>query len=181
MGMVLTLYIFLEARKNQSNVRIIQAKQNRQIMLMNKVKIKAVNNRSYLDYAYSKYMVENYEQLRTSWEEYVRMKDEARRYQSNTELLEFFHNELIHELKKYGVVDSEIWIYQPTAILDNKEMVEVRHRLNVRRQKLRERIDLNQKQRKEAISAIKGVIANYPDSKEEAEKLVRRYQLELEE
>ena len=181
MGMILTLYIFLEARKNQSNVRIVQAKQNRQIMLMNKVKIKAVNNRSYLDYAYSKYMVENYEQLRTSWEEYVRMKDEARRYQSNTELLEFFHNELIHELKKYGVVDTEIWIYQPTAILDNKEMVEVRHRLNVRRQKLRERIDLNQKQRKEAISAIKGVIANYLDSKEEAEKLVRRYQLELEE
>lgn len=181
MGMILTLYLFLEARKNQSNVRIIQAKQNRQIMLMNKVKIKAVNNRSFLDYAYSKYMVENYEQLRISWEEYVRMKDEARRYQSNTELLEFFHNELIHELKKHGVVDSEIWIYQPTAILDKKEMVEVRHRLNVRRQKLRERIDLNQKQKNEAILAIKGVIANYPDSKEEAEKLVRRYQLELEE
>lgn len=181
MGMISTLYIFLEARKNESNVRLVQAKQNRQIMLMNKVKIKAVNNRSYLDYAYSKYMVESYEQLRASWEEYVRMKDEARRYQSNTELLEFFHNELIHELKKHGVVDSEIWIYQPTAILDNKEMVEVRHRLNVRRQKLRERIDLNQKQRKEAISAIKGIITNYPDSKEEAEKLVRRYQLELEE
>jgi len=181
MGMISTLYIFLEARKNQGNVRIIQAKQNRQIMLMNKVKIKAVNNRSFLDYTYSKYMVESYEQLRASWEEYVRMKDEARRYQSNTELLEFFHNELIHELKKFGVVDSEIWIYQPTAILDKKEMVEVHHRLNVRRQKLRERIDLNQKQKSEAISAIKGVIANYPESKEEAEKLVRKYQLELEE
>ncbi len=181
MGMISTLYIILEARKNESNVRIVQAKQNRQIMLMNKVKIKAVNNRSYLDYAYSKYMVDSYEQLRVSWEEYVRMKDEARRYQSNTELLEFFHNELMHELKKHGVMDSEIWIYQPTAILDHKEMVEVRHRLNVRRQKLRERIDVNQKQRTEAIAAIKGVITNYPDSKEEAERLVRRYQLELEE
>ena len=126
-------------------------------------------------------MVDSYEQLSVSWEEYVRMKDEARRYQSNTELLEFFHNELMHELKKHGVMDSEIWIYQPTAILDHKEMVEVRHRLNVRRQKLRERIDVNQKQRTEAIAAIKGVITNYPDSKEEAERLVRRYQLELEE
>lgn len=180
MGMISTLYIFLEARKNVSNVRMVQAKQNRQIMLMNKVKIKAVNNRSFLDYAYSKYMVDSYEQLRVSWEEYVRMKDEARRYQSNTELLEFFHNELIHELKKHGVADSEIWIYQPTAILDGKEMVEVRHRLNVRRQKLRERIDVNQKQRTDAMAAIKGIINNYPDSREEAEKLVRRYQLELE-
>ncbi len=181
MGMISTLYIFLEARKNEGNVRMVQAKQNRQIMLMNKVKIKAVNNRSYLEYAYSKYMVDSFEQLRVSWEEYIRMKDEARRYQSNTELMEFFHNELMHELKKHGVVDSEIWIYQPTAILDNKEMVEVRHRLNVRRQKLRERIDVNQKQKTEAITAIKGIIANYPDSRAEAEKLVRRYQLELEE
>ncbi len=181
MGMILILYIFLEARKNVDNVVVVQAKQNRQIMLMNKVKIKAVNNRSYLDYAYSKYMVDSYEQLRTSWEEYVRMKDESRRYQSNTELLEFFHNELMHELKKYGVVDAEIWIYQPTAILDHKEMVEVRHRLNVRRQKLRERIDLNQKQRTEAISEIKRIMNSYPESKDEAEKLIRRYQLELEE
>ncbi len=181
MGMISTLYIFQESRKNVRNIQVVQAKLNRQIMLMNKVKIKAVNNRSYLDYAYSKYMVENSEQLRISWEEYIRMKDEARRYQSNTELLEFFNNELMHELKKYGVVDSEIWIYQPTAILDNKEMVEVRHRLNVRRQKLRDRIDVNQKQKTEAISAIKGIISKYPDSKEEAEKLVRRYRLELEE
>lgn len=181
MGMICTLYIFQEARKNVSNVRMVQAKQNRQILLMNKVKIKSVNNRSYLDYTYNKYMVESFEQLRTSWEEYVRMKDEARRYQSNTELLEFFHNELMHELKKYGVADAEIWIYQPTAILDNKEMVEVRHRLNVRRQKLRDRIEANQKQRTEALASIRGILKNNPDSKEEAEKLLDRYQIELEE
>jgi uncharacterized membrane protein (DUF485 family) len=177
MGMVSAFYIFMEARKNSGNVRLVQMKQNRQIMLMNKVKIKSVNNLNYLDYTYNKYMVENYAQLKTAWEEYVRMKDEARRYQSNTELLEFFHNELVHELKNFGVVDSEIWIYQPTAILDPKEMVEVRHRLNVRRQKLRERIETNDKQKEEALAAIQQTMKVYPDSREEAEKLLRRYQI----
>ena len=154
-------------------------KQNRQIMLMNKVKIKSVNNRSYLEYTYSKYMVESYSQLKTAWEEYVRMKDEARRYQSNTELLEFFHSELIHELKGIGVADAEIWIYQPSAILDPREMVEVRHRLNVRRQKLRERIEMNDGQKDEILEAIRQTMKSYPDSREEAEKLLRRYQIEV--
>jgi hypothetical protein len=178
MGMVLALYICMEARKNQSNISLVQSKQNRQISLMNKVKIKSVNNRNYLDYTYSKYMVDSYEQLKLYWEEYIRMKDEARRYQSNTELLEFFNNELIYELKRHGIADSEIWIYQPSAILDPKEMVEVRHRLNVRRQKLRERIDINDTQREEALEGIKKVMVTYPESKEETEKLLRRYRIE---
>lgn len=181
MGMVLALYIFMEARKNSGSIRLVQMKQNRQIMLMNKVKIKSVNNRNYLDYSYNKYMVTNYEQFRIAWEEYVRMKDEARRYQSNTELLEFFHNELVHELKKFGVVDAEIWIYQPSAILDNKEMVEVRHRLNVRRQKLRERIETNSEQKEEALTSIRQTMKNYPDCAEEAIKLMRRYRIDPEE
>ena len=180
MGMASAFYIFMEARKNSGSIRLVQMKQNKQIMLMNKVKIKSVNNRNYLDYSYGKYMVQNYEQLAIAWEEFVRMKDEAKRYQSNTELLEFFNNELIHELKKYGVVDSEIWIYQPTAILDNKEMVEVRHRLNVRRQKLRDRIESSNEQKDEALSSIRQVMKSYPDSIQETEKLLRRYEIEIE-
>jgi hypothetical protein len=181
MGMVLAFYIFMEARNNTSANAMIQVKRNRQIMLMNKVKIKAVNNRNYLDYTYSKYMVDSYEQLKANWEEYVKAKDEARRYQSNTQLLEFYNNELISELKKYGLADAEIWIYQPSAILDSKEMVEVRHRLNVRRQKLRERIETNTNQKEEAYSSIKSTMKTYPECVDEAEKLLRRYRLELEE
>jgi hypothetical protein len=181
MGMVLALYIFMEARKNISDVRLVQLKQNRQIMLMNKVKIKSVNNRNFLEYTYNKYNVENSEQLKIFWEEYVRLKDEARRYASNTELLEFYNNTLIHELKKFGVADAEIWIFQPTAILDTKEMVEVRHRLNVRRQKLRERIDLNSKQKDDALKAISSAMVSYPDCAEEAERMLRRYRIQIDE
>lgn len=177
MGIASTIYIYLEARRNLHDIKLVELKQNRQIMLMNKVKLKSVNNRNYLDYAYNKYMVDNYGQLRTRWEEFIKVKDEARRYQNNTELLEFYHNELIHELKKYGIVDSEIWIYQPFAILDSREMVEIRHRLNVRRQKLRERIELNNKQREEATELINTIIKEYPDCEEEAISILKKYKL----
>jgi hypothetical protein len=51
----------------------------------------------------------------------------------------------VGELKKYAIFDAEVWTYQPEALLDSKEMVEVRHRLNVRRQKLRDQMDYNNK------------------------------------
>ena len=181
MGMASALYIFMEARSNVAEIRLVQMKQNRQIMLMNKVKIKSVNNRNYLDYAYSKYMVENSSQLRIFWEEYMRIKDETRRYQKNSDLLEFYNNELIHELKKFGINDAEIWIFQTSAMLDSKEMVEVRHRLNVRRQNLRERIDVNVKQKEEAMRAIRNTIRTYPDCEDDANQLLSKYRIQMEE
>jgi hypothetical protein len=180
MGMASALYIILEARKNLGDLALLQLKQNRLIMLINKVKIKSVNNRNYLEYSYSKYNVENSDQLKTLWEEYVRLKDESRRYKTNTELIEFYNNELIQQLQKFGVKDAEIWIFQTSALLDNKEMVEVRHRLNVRRQKLRERIDINSRQREDALQTIQSTINNYPDCRDEGEKMLRRYRIEVE-
>lgn len=178
MGMLLAYYLFKEGRINSSDIKLLQLKQNRQIMLMNKVKIKEVNNRNYLDYTYSKYMVKSYEQFKALWEEYIIIKDETKRYQTNTELLEFYQNELMGGLRKHSVADSEIWIYQPTAILDNKEMVEVRHRLNIRRQKLRERIDINTVQRQEAFKSINTIIKTYPSSQEDAFLIMKQYRID---
>lgn len=180
LGMASVYYVFTEARKNQAEIQLVQLKQNRQITLMNKVKIKSVNNLNFLDYTYNKYMADNYEQLQLLWYEYIKVREETRRYQRNTDALDENNNALISELKKFGIADAEIWIYQPTAIIDNKEMVEVRHRLNVRRQKLRERIDLNIRQKQEAMKEIKKTMNNYPDCEEEAWKLLRKNRIELE-
>ena len=177
MGMVSALYLFMEARKNAHDIKMVQLKLNKVIMLTNKVSIKSVNNRNYLDYCYSKYMVVSYDQLKNRWEQYVKIKDENKRFESNSQLLEFYNDILIKELKKYKVTDSEIWIYQPTAILDNREMVEVRHRLNVRRQKLRERIQANKEQQDKASKAIMSLIKVYPDSEAEAISILKKYKI----
>lgn len=180
MGMGSVLYIFMEARKNSHDIKLVQLKLNKVIMLTNKVAIKSVNNRNYLEYTYSKYMVDSYEQLKSRWEQYVKLKDENKRFESNTQLLEFYNGILIKELMKYDISDTEIWIYQPTAILDNKEMVEVRHRLNVRRQKLRERIEANQEQKQEATEAIISLVKAYPDSEPEVIRVLKKYQIQQE-
>lgn len=181
MGIAATFYIIMEARKNEVGINLVQLKQRRLITLVNKVKIKSVNNLNYLEYTYNKYMVESFEQFKTLWEEYKRLKEEARRYQNNSDNLEFYNKELIHELKKFGISDCDIWIFQSSAILDNKEMVEVRHRLNVRRQKLRERIDINIKQQEEALSEIRKIRRNYPECINETDQLLRNYKIEIEE
>ncbi|NLZ83843.1 MAG: hypothetical protein GX915_09275, partial [Clostridiales bacterium] len=175
MGMASAFYIFMEARKNSYEFQLVQLKQNRQIVLMNKVKIKSVNNLNYLDYTYNKYMVDNYEDLRSLWEEFIMLKDQIKRYQSNTEMLEFYNKELVDELNRVGVADAEIWVYQPLAILDNREMVEIRHRLNLRRQKLRDRIDASMKQNEESLELINSIIKVKPQYKNETRRLLKEY------
>ncbi|MBE5966354.1 MAG: hypothetical protein E7255_05235 [Lachnospiraceae bacterium] len=175
MGMVSSLYIFMEARKNSHAIQFVQAKQKRQVMLMNKVKIKSVNNLNFLEYTYNKYLVDNYDKLKALWEEYIILKEEARKYQTNTQMLDFYNRELIMELKKLGVSDSEIWIYQPSAIIDSREMVEVRHRLNVRRQKLRERIDSILNQKEESMEVIRSTIKANPESVQEVNQILKQY------
>lgn len=175
MGMASAFYIFMEARKNSYEFQLVQLKQNRQIVLMNKVKIKSVNNLNYLDYTYNKYMVDNYEELKSLWDEFIMLKDQIKQYQSNTEMLEFYNKELVKELNKVDVADAEIWIYQPLAILDNREMVEIRHRLNVRRQKLRDRIDESLKQKDESLDLINSLIKANPHYKSETKRLLKEY------
>lgn len=175
MGMASAFYIFMEARKNSYEFQLVQLKQNRQIVLMNKVKIKSVNNLNYLDYTYNKYMVDNYEELKSLWDEFLMLKEQMKLYQSNTEMLEFYNKELVKELNKADVADAEIWIYQPLAILDSREMVEIRHRLNVRRQKLRERIDEGLKHKDEALDLINSVVKANPQYKSETKRLLKEY------
>ena len=177
MGMATALYIFMEARKNANDIQLVRIKLNKVIMLANKVTIKSVNNRNYLDYIYNKYMVDNYEQFKNCWEQFVKIKDENKKYRSNSQLLEYYYERLINELKRFGVNDAEIWIYQPSAILDSREMVEIRHRLNVRRKKLRERIDTYQKQKEEAAKNIISMIKACPERKDDAIRILDEYKI----
>jgi len=122
-------------------------------------------------------MVDNYEQFKNCWEQFVKIKDENKKYRSNSQLLEYYYERLINELKRFGVNDAEIWIYQPSAILDSREMVEIRHRLNVRRQKLRERIDTYQKQKEEAAKNIISMIKACPERKDDAIRILDEYKI----
>ncbi len=181
MALGCTLYVLYQSNMNRKESKLAELKLNRAIQLLNKVKIKYINNRNALDYNYQKYMVESYEEFYCLWELYLKTKEEEKRYRQNTELLEQYNRQLTLELKLYELTDPEIWIYQAIAIIDNKEMVEVRHRLNVRRQKLRERIDYTNKIKEHSIEEIQKVLDKNPGQKEEIIKLLERFGINLNE
>jgi hypothetical protein len=181
MALGCTLYVLYQSSVNRKESKLAELKLNRAIQLLNKVKIKYINNRNALDYNYQKYMVESYEEFYCLWELYLKTKEEEKRYRQNTELLEQYNRQLTLELKLYELTDPEIWIYQAIAIIDNKEMVEVRHRLNVRRQKLRERIDYTNKIKEHSIEEIQKILDKNPGQKEEIIKLLERFGINLNE
>ncbi|NLK74356.1 MAG: hypothetical protein GX288_03580 [Clostridiales bacterium] len=177
MGMAVVIYIFMESRKNKYDIKMIELKLNRIIMLTNKVKLKLVNNQNYLDYTYSKYMVNTYQELKDAWDEYIKLKEEEKRYQKNTDQLDFYNRQLIRELKRFLVSDCEVWLYQANAIIDSREMVEVRHRLILRRQKIRERIEMNEEQKNTAISDIINFQKQNPSYNDMINKMIRQYNM----
>lgn len=167
MALIAIAYIVLETRNAVFQYKSAEIKQNKLIGLVNKVKIKYVNCTSTLEYLYEKYRVNSSAELNYLWTQYVKFKDEAARYQHNTELLMFYSNELVELLRAEGLKDPDVWVYQTEALLDSKEMVEVRHRLNKRRQKLRERMDYNMKQLKLCKAEIMGLRKRFPEYEEQ--------------
>lgn len=116
---------------------------NGAIVLLNKVKLKYVNITSAVDYACEKYHVKNSHELNYMWEQYMEAVKEKEKYAKTNEELEYFNSRLVRMLKNYQLYDPKVWVYQAQALIEKKEMVEVKHNLLVRRQKLRSRIEYN--------------------------------------
>lgn len=179
MALISAIYIFTKAGSNRNNMKLIDKKLNKAITLLNKVKIKYINNTSELEYSYQKFMVNSYAELNYLWNQYIKAKEEEKHYLKNTQELDYYNDKLVKFLKKYDIADPDIWIYQTIAIIDNKEMSEVRHRLNVRREKLRERIDYNNKLKERCIKDLSKLLEQKPESREEVLKCLRKYNIEL--
>lgn len=152
---------------------------NRIILLKNTVNIRYVNNKNLLDYLYLKYKVNSGKELLNMWEKYQKEKEERNKDIQNREELDYHKRSLISILRRYQLHDPDIWIHQTAALLDPKEMVEIRHGLVDRRQKLRIQMDYNKRLATEAQKEIKGVIENYPQYKDEILQMVERYEKEF--
>jgi len=83
---------------------------------------------------------------------------------------------LISILRRYQLHDPEIWIHQTAALVDKKEMVEIRHGLVDRRQKLRVQMEYNKRLATEAQQELSQTIEDYPQYQEEIVELVERFE-----
>ncbi len=150
---------------------------NKIILLQNKVKIRYVNNTNLLDYLYLKYGVSSAKELMDAWENYQIEKAEREKLRKAELDLDYNQQELLQILKCYQIKDPAIWLHQTEAILDHKEMVEIRHNLIIRRQSLRRRMDYN----KEVVAGgsqkeIKELVEKYPQYAKEVMASVEEYE-----
>lgn len=155
------------------------AKVNRAISLLNKVKVKYINNTNALDYIYAKYDINSSKELEYRYELYNTMvRDEKKYYQANSEL-RVKREELIKQLDSIGVRDSQVWIKQAEALIDRRELVEIKHGLNVRRQSLRGRMSTCEKIRDNACIALRAAIDDNPGMESYIKDILAPYKIKL--
>ena len=142
-GIFMAFYIFIETDKNSKALKLNAAKENKLISLTNTVKIKYVNQKASLDFSHDKYAVNNVMELEYRYNQYRAYKEDEMRRRKASSTYEFYNNKYKELLTEYRVHDAEVWSYQADAVVDRKEMVEIRHKLNDRRQKIREKLEKN--------------------------------------
>lgn len=135
--------IFAKQQEERKELRYQERKMNRAISLLNKAKVRYVNIRTSIDYQHLKYGVESAYELNHIWGIYLEMKRERELYRNSSKELHDAETELIAILSDFQLLDPRIWVHRSAALLDEREMVEVRHDLNVRRQKLRKNMEYN--------------------------------------
>lgn len=148
---------------------------NRLIQLQNKVKIRYVNNVNLLDYLYMKYGTDSAASLEKRWQCYQEEKEERKQYAEAEAKAEYYRRQLENKLSVYRVKDPSRWLHQTKALLDKREMVEIRHELIQRRQALRKQLDYNHDVAKTARDEIMDVVRLYPDYAHEIQDMVERY------
>ena len=135
--------IYMKIQNDLSEIQVAERSQNRAIVLLNKVKLKYINVANAVDYACEKYHVKSAGELENQWQYYLEAVKERQKYQRTNEDLEYFNGRLVRMLSNYQLYDAHVWVTQAVALVDPKEMVEIKHGLIGRRQKLRARIENN--------------------------------------
>lgn len=176
---VVIFIIVIESKKNRTDMVITERKCNRAISLLNRVKIKYVNNTRTIDYMCSKYRVRNATELEFVHDQYSKAKREWARQREDAFRLNELNEILMEELKKLGVKDRDIWFGQAEAIVDAREMVEVRHSLNERRQKLRSQIDYNNGIMQDFIKELERIRNKKPEYAQEIEDVLKNGRVEV--
>ncbi len=137
------VFIYLSYQKETNEIKSCVANKNRAVSLENRVKIKYVNVKNSVDYTYEKYHVKNSKEFVYIYEQYLLAVKDKERFRQTSDDLEYNNRKLLDVLQKNRFYDSKVWLNYANAIVEPREMVELKHELISRRQKLRGRMQYN--------------------------------------
>ena len=168
--------IYLRYTDHVSEKKTVDNTINELILLENKVKIRYVNSSNLLDYLCTKYNVSSAYEFRDLFEKYKQEKVARREFAKNEAAYDDEIERFMAILKAQKLQYPEVWIHQTDALCDHREMVEIRHRLIGRRQKLRKQLEYNEHIAIEAGDEIKGIIRDYPEFADSILRIVNKYE-----
>ena len=154
---------------------------NKLIQLQNKVKIKYVNNTNLLNYYYLKYQVESGKVLQKQYENYLQEKEERQQYEEAEAKREYYIRNLTEQLTRFRVRYPERFTANVEALLNRKELVEMRHELIIRRQALRKQINYNNDIIKTVKGEMKDIAFSYPDYEQEISAKLKEFEVRFRE
>ena len=175
-GSIATTVLCIKYMDAQKELRRVKLGINRLIQLQNKVKIRYVNNTNLLDYLYIKYDTDSAAKLKRRFENYQQEKEERKQYAEAEAKTDYYQKQLIAQLSKYRISDPARWVNQSAALLDKREMVEIRHGLILRRQALRKQLDYNKEVADCAHKEIMEIVEQYPEYTQEILEMVNKYE-----
>ena len=116
---------------------------NQAVSMLNVVRMKYANVTKSVEYTKDKFGVHSSTELNYVWEQYVDAVKERERFEKNNDDLEYFNGRMMRLLEKVNLHDRKIWLNQAKALVDADEMMEIKHNLVKRRQKIRDHIEDN--------------------------------------
>lgn len=169
-------FVFVKFHESQRELVKVEKGINKLVLLQNTVKIRYVNNTNLLEYLYVKYNVSSSNELKKLWDKYIEENIHREQEKQMEENLDLNEAALVKLLRSCNIADPNVWLHQAAALVDSKEMVEIRHGLIIRRQKLRKQMEYNAKAAQEAQDEVKDIMARYPQYAETISDLVSGYE-----
>ena len=167
-------FVYKRGKDDEEELKRSELNRNHTIVLLNKMKIKYVNAKNAVDYACEKYHVKNSYELNKVWEEYKEASKEQEKFLRMNEERDFYNAKLIKALRQYRLYDVRVWLDQAQALVDKREMVEVKHELVERRQNLRNTIEEETRSLKEKRKKTERLLAEEnPDNRTEIMEILQ--------
>ncbi len=133
----LAAFVIVKYQNAGNEIKRCDANRNQAITLENHVKFKYVHMKNAVDYTCEKYQVKNSYELIYQYEQYQEMVKERESFRQTSDDLIYYTERLVSQLESLNFYDARIWLHHIGALLEQKEMVELKHNLLVRRQKVR--------------------------------------------
>lgn len=165
--------LYLSTNKKKISYRLKRTDKllKKAVQLLNKVKIKIVNTRQYLDYEYKRFKVDSYVELKYLWEQYKIQEDKKSKLKKANNQINIYEQELIDFLESKGIEDIEQLLLGVDILINEEELNDFINHLEETRNNLKHQIDSCRKSSESDINKLKVFIENN-DEEDDMQKVI---------